>query len=265
MNKEATKKLAVITGASSGIGERYARELFNRDFDVILVARRTDRLQSLSAELLASVSGERKAIPLYCDLSKRPEIDSLAKYLIDSNLVPDLLVNNAGFGSLGAFVQSDLAWEQTMVDVNCVAPLTLIHHLLPEMIKRGFGQIVNVCSTCSFQPMPTMATYGATKSFLFSLSLALNTELKSKGIHVMAHCPGPTSSEFHKVVGLPQKLDWLPGMQPDTVVEQALCALEKGKPFVVNGYLNCFLAQLSRHLPPMLSSRIVAFILRNHF
>jgi hypothetical protein len=150
-----------------------------------------------------------------------------------------------------------------MVDLNCKAPLELIHHYFPKMVAAKAGAIINVCSTCSFQPMPFMATYGATKAFLYSLSTALSTEGASHGVQVMAHCPGPTESEFHLVSGLPTKLTYVPGMKTEPVVAQALDALEAGRSVIINGWLNYWLSYLSKWLPASVSTKIVRLILKS--
>ncbi len=254
---------ALITGASSGIGKVYALELAKRSScNLILTARRTDRLHVLKQEIeiIHKQLGYLpcpKVLVLTCDLSTHANIEKLINQIEASNLEVDLLVNNAGFGSVQTFEQTNLIRQKSMVEVNCNAPLHLIHYFLPKMIKRRHGAIINVCSTCSFQPMPYMATYGATKAFLYSLSTALSTEALKYEVQIMAHCPGPTESEFHLAAGLKSKLTHVPGMKTEIVVRQALKALENKKSTIINGWLNYSLSYLSKWLPAAISTRIV--------
>ena len=180
------------------------------------------------------------------------------------NIHISFLINNAGFGSLTEFAEAKICRELNMLSLNCGAPLALISSFLPKMLEQGEGTIVNVCSTCSFQPMPYMATYGATKAFLYSLSTALNQELKNSGIRVVAHCPGPTHSEFHLAAGLPEKMSELPAMNAKEVVLDCLNRIDRGKNVIINGRLNRFLAFLSGILPVSLSTRLVSRSLVKH-
>ncbi len=172
------------------------------------------------------------------------------------------LINNAGFGSLGQFSESDRRTECDMVRLNCIAPLYLCQSLLPQMTRAKRSAIVNVCSTAAYQAMPYMATYGATKAFLLNLSVALAAETRRTGLTVLAHCPGPTDTEFHLVVGLEDKLSFLPAVSARKVVEQALDAAVRGRTIYINGWLNFPLAQLNRVFPRLFAARLIELALR---
>ncbi|MCC6933793.1 MAG: SDR family oxidoreductase [Deltaproteobacteria bacterium] len=264
------KKFALVTGASSGIGLEYARQLaLDYGYSLILVARRENRLSELRINLLAEleskgIRNEQEIIVLPTDLLSDEQLDQLIYTIRERKIFVDLLVNNAGFGSLGSFLNTDLTNEFNMVNLNCCVPLKLMRKLLPKMREAKRGSVINICSTCSFQPMPYMATYGATKAFLFSLTMAIRAELLAQGLVVFAHCPGPTDSEFHTVVGLEKKISWLPGGNTKKVVAQALRAFHGGKPYCITGWLNKFLAVLSNCLSPTASSSIVKLLLAQY-
>lgn len=255
----------LLTGASSGIGKAFALELGRkrRYHHLVLVARREQQLRDVEHELrVLYPEGHVHVLPGDVrSLSSRANIIKSVSTLCP---VVDLLVNNAGFGSVGPFSDSTLAWELDMVEVNCVAPLHFIHHYLPLMAARKSGIIINVASICAFQPMPYMATYGATKAFLESLSISIGVEAKKDGVVVVAHCPGPTESEFHIVAGLQKKLDHLPGMTAEVVVQQALRGAESGQLLVINGLGNTILVTLTRWLPITWGAKLVAWVLRDY-
>jgi short-subunit dehydrogenase len=259
------KLTAVVTGASSGIGVEFARGIALRGkYNIVLVARRADRLESLKAELEQSLTRfqapHRPAVSIVVsDLSNEAGRDFLAKELEFQGAEVHLLVNNAGFGSYGEFVRHDVRRELEMVRLNCQAPLELCHRFLPGMLKRRSGEIINVCSTAAFLPIPFMATYAATKSFLLEYSLALASEVRSHGVNVLAHCPGPTESEFHIAAGLSEKLKHLPAMTAREVADEALVASERGRNLLVNGVSNKLLVFASRLIPPQWLARIVGW------
>ncbi len=252
------------------MGWEYARQIAERrSHNLVLVARRSDRLEELQRQiehLWQASNTELVAEVATCDLSDPGARQQLCESVATNYPNINLLVNNAGFGSLGPFGQSDLQWEQQMVELNCIAPLTLCRHFGPLMQRNGGGSIINVCSTAAFNPMPYMATYGATKAFLLSLSLALDCEFRATSgkarVRVMAHCPGPTTTEFHLVVGLKDKMDFLPAEPAKKVVHDALRAAEKGSAILINGKLNFCLAQLNRLMPQRLAALLVERILR---
>lgn len=225
---------ALVTGASAGIGESFARALAERGMDVILVARRAERLEALAGELRARCSV--RAEPIAEDLTHANAASRLRAAVSERGLSVGLLVNNAGFGQFGPFVDEDPEQAVRMVDLNCRAPVALTHAFLPEMLARGRGGIVFVASTAAYQPVPWYAVYAATKAFDLMLAEALWVELRDRGIDVLAISPGYTRTEFHAVAGV-QNLASPSEMGPDEVVGDALRALGK-KPSVVAGFMN---------------------------
>ena len=265
---------ALITGASSGIGRVFALALAEEaNRHIIISARRRELLETLKSEIEEkwkssnSSTDSLKVFVFCCDLSLEKERCELLKRIGLEKLSVDLLINNAGFGSIGKFVESSLEWEDKMVEVNCKAPLHLTRHFLPLMIERyqeqgSTSSIVNVSSIASFQSVPYMATYAATKAFLTSLTLAIQAEVEKQGIQLLALCPGPTESEFYKVVGLKKKVELVPSMSAEAVVKQALESLENKKSIRVNGLKNVIMVQLNRLVPRMTSARIGERLLR---
>ncbi|NIO11481.1 MAG: SDR family NAD(P)-dependent oxidoreductase [Deltaproteobacteria bacterium] len=227
--KEKYGPWALVTGASAGIGAEFARQLSNHGLNLILLARRKDRLDALANELQAKHNVEVKTLAV--DLAQRDFMSAIQPAI--QNLEIGLLVNNAGFGIVGSFLQSDLARELEMLDVNCRAPIMLTHELGKTMVKRKKGGIIIVSSTASFLPIPYMTHYAATKAFDLSLGEGLWYELKEHGVDVLALCPGGTSTEFHQVAGLKEVM----AMSAETVVRQALKGLGK-KASLVNGWQN---------------------------
>lgn len=261
MSINSDKKAAIITGASSGIGREFALALARESFETIyLTARRRERLEGVKEEIL-ELRSSRGLAPLSvqvlpCDLRQREQRESLVSEILRYDGAITMLINNAGFGSLGRFADSEVDWEQNMIRVNCEAPVHLTRSFLNHMQETSLeSRIINVCSTAAFQPMPQMATYAATKAFLLSFSQAIAQELSSTKVRVLAHCPGPTDSEFHQVVGLPEKLSFIPGMSAQEVVTEALQAATSGRRVFINGWGNAVLAQLARLLP----SRVTSF------
>lgn len=256
------RPLAVVTGASSGLGWEYARQLaVERNYDVVVAARRRERLENLAAEVAATAPAAR-CTTVCCDLTTEQGKEELLGALARLGREVDLLVNNAGFGTLGHFSESDIKRQLEMVELNCRVPLWLTSQLLPAMRARRAGAIINVCSTGAFQPLTYMTTYGATKAFLCSFSLGLFAELREEAVHVMAHCPGPTATEFHVAAGLPAKIDYLRSMDCTLVVRGALDGLKRRSPLVINGLRNNLLARVARLTPPSLSARLVEYLLR---
>ncbi len=251
------KEFALITGASAGIGKVFANQIA-KTHNLILVARRENLLNEVKEEILKSYP-EKVIICLPIDLisfEQRIKLFDAVK-----NFEVSLLINNAGYGSLTQFIDSDIDKELNMIALNCQALVHLTRHFAQKMqdIKSSTKKIINVSSIASFLPMPYMATYAATKAFVTSFTLAINEESKLRGVDVMTLCPGPTKSEFHLVVGLKDKLTYLPPMKAETVVEQALGSNSSLK---INGKLNYFLSQLPRFFPRSISSKIVGLVLK---
>ncbi len=219
----------VVTGASSGIGAELARELARRGYGVTLVARRAEKLQELADEL-SDAHGIEAAVES-ADLQERDGRDALADRLAGKGVVG--LVNNAGYGDTGPFVESDLDWLQGMVQLNCQALLHLSGRLLPAMVDNGAGAVLNLASLASCQPIPNMATYAATKAFVLSFSEALHTELAGTGVSVTAVQPGPVKTDFWELAGDKGKQPGAAFLPADTVARQAIAGMAEGRRTVV--------------------------------
>jgi hypothetical protein len=218
---------ALVTGASSGIGEEFARQLSRRGYDLILVARRRDRLERLADEL----DGAAHVLP--CDLAT--DADSVSARVAELGLEVDLLVNNAGFGTYGRFVELDPKREAEEVRVNCEAVVTLTHALLPAMVERGRGGVIVVASTAGMQPIPYEAVYSASKAFALTFTEALSEELRGSGVRVLAVNPGPVATEWQEIAGH-DDTGMVPGEIPaDQVVRESLEAYDAGRRSVIPG------------------------------
>jgi uncharacterized protein len=245
---------ALITGASSGIGAAIARRLAQRGNALTLVARREDRLTELSTDLHQRY-GVRTGI-VTGDLTDSDDRERVAAKVAELGLEVDVLVNNAGFGYAGKFVDAERARQVEMVQVNCEAVVDLCGRYLPEMAQRGQGAVLNIASTAAFQPMPGSATYGASKAFVLSYSEALHQEMRGQGVTVTAICPGPVRTEFTAAAGMKGADTAGPDfiwMSAENLAEEAVKALEAGKRAVVPGRLNYAGSVLGRHAPRMLS------------
>ena len=250
------KKVALVTGASAGLGVEFARQLAKRGHSLVLVARRKERLEELAKEL-----GSARAIA--ADLSKK---DAAAKLMADleaNGEVVDLLINNAGFGLIGRFAELDAKRERQMIDLNVGTLTDLCRAVAPGMIERKSGGILNVASTAAFQPGPKFAVYFATKAFVLSLTEALHEELKPHGIKVSCLCPGPTKTEFGDVAGFTNKLGMAfekIAMSAAQVVEVGLDGLDKNKAIVIPGALNKAGAVSGRFVPRSVVRKIAGAI-----
>jgi len=237
------KKVALVTGASAGLGVEFARQMSKRGHRLVLVARRKERLEELAREL-----GNARAVAI--DLSKK---DAAAKLLADlesNGETVDLLVNNAGFGLIGRFAELDAKRERQMIDLNVGALTELCRAVAPGMIARKSGGIINVASTAAFQAGPKMAVYFATKAFVLSLTEALHEELKPHGIKVSCLCPGPTRTEFGEVAGFGGNgmFDRV-AMESPEVVTAGLEGLDSNKAVVIPGLVNKIGAAATRFAP----------------
>src|SRR5260370_10172168 len=192
---------ALVTGASSGIGESFARPLAARGYDVTVSARRDDRLQAVAAAV-ADEHG-RSAEVLVADLATDQGVADVAARLADPARPIDLLVNNAGFGTAGALWELDADGEEREIHVNVVAVVRLTHAALGPMVERGRGGVINVSSVAAYQPTPWGATYGATKAFVSSFTHAVHEELRGTGVRVMVLAPGYTPTAFHEQAAMP--------------------------------------------------------------
>ena len=223
-----TRPVAVVTGASSGIGEAYARDLAAKGRDLVLLARRRERLESLAAELHELHGVSVRVAP--CDLADHAGRAAAMAQIDDLGRAPEVLVLNAGFTSYGAFADLPAAREVEMVELNCLGVLELMRHKLPAMRAAGRGAVVIVSSAAAWQPMPFMATYAATKSFELTLAEGVREELRGTGVCVVAVLPGPVPTEFGASGGVPGGAgDGLPYRRPEDVVAATWRALARGR------------------------------------
>ncbi|HXS49685.1 MAG TPA: SDR family oxidoreductase [Sphingomicrobium sp.] len=253
-NSRRSATVALVTGASAGLGVEFARQLSKRGHRLVLVARRKDRLEQLAKEL-----GNARAVAI--DLSKG---DAAARLMADveaNGEIVGLLVNNAGFGLIGRFAELDAKRERQMIDLNVGALTELCRAVAPAMIERKSGAILNVASTAAFQPGPKMAVYFATKAFVLSLTEALHEELKPHGIKVSCLCPGPTRTEFGDVAGFGGNgLFDRVAMNAAEVVEIGLKGLDSNRAVVVTGWLNKIGAASTRFAPRSMVRKIAGSI-----
>lgn len=237
---------ALITGSSGGIGEEFALQFARRHVNLVLVARRADKLAELRGRLLALSPGiQVDVIP--ADLSVPGSAAELASKVDALGRRIDILINNAGVGLHGDFVGQDASANAAQVHLNCTTLVELTALYLPAMTRLGHGVIVNVASTASFQPTPGMAVYGATKAFVLSFTEALWQEAKGTGVRVLALCPGATETEFFSRTGE----EFLTGSRQTSkqVVDTAMSAIDKTTPSVVSGVRNALLATGYRFTP----------------
>jgi len=258
--------VALVTGASSGIGAGLARELARRGYGVALAARREERLRDLAAEL-ANEHGVR-AEALGADVGSEAGRDRLEAALAERDLDVEVLVNNAGFGAFGETHRLERERQLQMVRVNCEAVLDLQLRYSPAMAARGRGAILNIASTAAFQPLPGSACYAATKAFILSLSEATHTELARRGVTVTALCPGPVRTEFGEVAGAAEAEGQLPApfwTSVEHVARDAVEGLERGKRVVTPGLLNRAGAIGGQHAPRALALPVINRVRRLAF
>lgn len=257
---ETARRLAVVTGASSGIGWALARALARRGDAVLAVARRGERLEALAAE--ARADGHAPIHTLALDLAAEGAAPTLAAAVRRLG-VPTLLVNNAGFGAYGAFEAADPARLAALVRLNCEALVLCTHALLPDLKAAGGGAVLNVASAAAFQPTPFMAVYGASKAFVLSFTEALDEELRGTGVRALAFCPGPVATEFGEVAGVGARLHDVPGkLTAEEAAEAALRQLDDGEAVLVPGSLARVATTLAQVLPRALVRRAATEVLR---
>jgi short-subunit dehydrogenase len=241
--------VALVTGASSGIGEQFARQLAERGFELVLVARRAERLEQLAGELPTT------AHVVTCDLGA--EAAGLPARVRELGLAVDLLVNNAGFGTHGRFWEIDEGRDAEMVRVNCEAVVVLTRAFLPAMLERGSGGVIVVASTAGMQPLPYEATYSASKAFALNFTDALHTEVRGTGVRVMAVNPGPVPTEWQAIADFEEGPDRLPGViEADQVVRESLRAYDRGTRSFVPGRTFRWLMRLSSIGPRAVALRV---------
>ena len=237
----------LVTGASSGIGEAFARNLANRGANLILTARSEDKLRQIAKELSEKHAIQIDVLP--GDLSHPDTPQQLWAQVQSASLSVDVLINNAGVGKCGPFLDYDYRSYQDMLNLNIKALVGLTHLFLPEMLKKGDGGVINVASTAAFQPIPYLSTYSATKAFVLGFSESLWGEYRERGVTVLALCPGNTSTNFAEAANA-DVTRMTRAETPETVVEAGLKAFLKGRNYVIPGRrVNYLLANLSRLLP----------------
>jgi short-subunit dehydrogenase len=241
----------VVTGASSGIGAEFARELARRGQNLTLVARRAERLRTLADELERD-HGVRAEVSV-ADISTGKGRAGLVAELAQRGREVEVLVNNAGFGSAGRFQELDATKETLMVRTNCESIVALCGEYVPKMVERGRGGVLNVGSTASFQPLPFQATYSASKAFVLTFTEALSADLHGTGVTATVLCPGPVPTEFTEVAGIGDGTwDDVPGFMvstPEHNAKAGIRGLEKGKRVVIPGLANHVSATAGQYTP----------------
>lgn len=256
----APDRTAVVTGASSGIGEAIARELARRGHVVTLVARREEKLRALAAEL-----GDRAHV-LPADLSKRSDRADLLGRIEALGLTPDILVNNAGLSTLGPVAASNPEAELNMIEVDVASVVDLCSRFLPGMTARRRGAVLNVASTAAFQPLPGQAGYGACKAFVLSFTQSLSGELKGTGVTATALCPGPVDTGFGEAAGFSKEdaeaaLPSVMWVSADVVARTAVDGMDKGTMVAIPGVANRVASVFAALTPRKL---LVPILARNH-
>ena len=247
-------KTILITGASSGIGLEFANQLNKFGAKLIITARNKDKLNELAENYQGAT-----VIP--GDLSDKTFPFQLYNEIQSKGLDVDILINNAGFGSIGKLLKSELETYESMVQVNITALTQLSHLFITDMAAKGKGGIINVASVAAFQPVPYMNVYSATKAYVKSFSLALHEEYKDKGIVVTAVCPGYTKTNFQNAAKMSSDAVGIK-MLPEDVVRQSLIAHKNGKNLVINGVINKIMAHSNRFLPSFLTLTVTRNLMR---
>jgi uncharacterized protein len=257
------RQTALVTGASSGIGEAIARRLAGEGMDLVLVARTHHALQAL-AETLAQQHKVR-VTPLQADLSKPGCGEALRSEITSRGIAIDVLINNAGVGTYGLFERIAAQAERDEVAINVMAVVDLTHAFVPDMLRRRRGVVLNIASTAAFQPGPYMAVYSASKAFVLSFSEALWAEYRERGVHVTALCPGAVDTGFIARLGDPtvrQTRVFSSTHSVEKVAQDALLALRGTAPSRIVGMKNWFLTQSSRFSPRAITARISGSLLQ---
>ena len=250
-------RAAIVTGASSGIGEQFAGILSRCGYRVVLVARSAERLEALAARL------GPQAHPLPADLADRTERAGLPGRVADLGLVPDILINNAGFSTLGLVAKSVPEQEVNLVEVDVAAVVDLCSRFLPGMVDRHRGAVLNVASIAAFGPLPGQAAYGAAKAFVLSYTHSVRAELRGTGVTATALCPGPVDTGFGEAAGFSKEeaesaLPRVMWIAADRVAQAGIDGLAAGRAVVVPGHVNRVASALFRVAPPELLSPLLA-------
>jgi short-subunit dehydrogenase len=252
-------KWALVTGASAGIGQALAGQLAAGGANLVLTARRSERLEQLARRL-----AEQHAVRVEFfagDLSQSVTASELFRFSEGKGIAVELLVNNAGFGAYGEFCRQDLARQLEMVQVNVTAVVQLTHLYLRPMVERRHGDVLIVASTAGFQGVPYISTYAATKAFDLLFAEALAEEVRPHGVRVCALCPGSTHTEFQQVAGQPDRA-FRHAETAERVARVGLQALERGKSYVISGAANYLSIHGQRLAPRRLVTRVVASLFR---
>lgn len=256
-------KVTLITGASGGIGESFARALAKRRQNLVLVARSEDKLHQLCDELMLQYGITAHYVAV--DLNDFEADQRLFNETNKHGMEVDWLVNNAGFGSMGDFAKLDLERELQMIDLNVSCLVSLTHRYLQKMRERRSGTIINVSSAAGFQPIPFFATYAATKAFVTSFSEAIAEENRPFGIHVMALCPGSTKTNFFEASNIDRALKVKGQQTAEEVVETALKGVTGRRTKIVSGWANYFGAMMGSLAPNSLTTRLIAKATRSRY
>ena len=253
---------ALVTGASAGLGEAFARQLAARGHHLVLVARSEAKLEALAAELRERHGVEvRVAVQ---DLAAPGAAGRVAEAVSAAEIAVEVLVNNAGIGTFGRDAEIDADYNRDVAMVNVVAVADLVQRFLPGMVTRGSGAVVNVASMAGFQAQPYMSLYAATKAFVVNYSLGLWVETKGSGVKVLAVCPGPVDTDFSIANGIKydeRRLGWLLA-DPEQIARQSLRALDRDRGYVVPDWKNWPEAHLLPRRPRRLMSRLIGLVLR---
>ena len=254
-------KATLITGASSGIGEAFARRLADKGHNLVLVARSEKKLHELCDELMLKhkrVTAHYVALDLTEQDAPRKLFDETKRHSYEI----EWLINDAGFGGMGDFAELELERQLDMISLNISALVALTHLYLPSMRKRGSGKIINVSSAAGFQPLPFMAVYAATKTFVTSFSEAIAEENRPFGIQVMALCPGATKTNFFRASNIERPVQIKGQQTAEQVVETAMRGIKGGRTRVVSGLANFIGALMGKHVPNVITTRTIARALR---
>lgn len=251
-------RVILVTGASSGIGKEFARQFAYRGYNLLLVARRKDLLEEIKDEFINEYNVN---VDYYaCDLVK--DSKALYDYCHEKNYQVSVLINNAGYGDYGSFIDSDLDKALGMIDLNNKALIELTYYFIKDMKENGYGHVINVGSVASFMPGPYMAVYYATKAFVMSFSMALRQELRQDNVKVSVLCPAPTKSDFWKVANgeTASVYDNVLSRTPVDAAKTGYALFENNKPYAIDGVAYKVLIGLVRHMPLELCARTVGFI-----
>lgn len=247
---------AIVTGASSGIGRALALLIAERGFDLVLVGRDRERLETLAQVIKDRYGRESTILPI--DLAKQTGAQKVYEQCSRRSITPEIVVNNAGAGLFGSFADLGTDEQLGMIQLNITALTHLTRLFLPEMIRRRKGFILNVASTAAFQPGPLMAGYYASKSYVVSLTIALAQELRGSGVFVSVLCPGPTRTEFHARAGMKHtRVGTMAFMSADDVAKAGITQMLQHKTVIIPGFLNKVAAIGVRLLPMGLAARLV--------